>query len=247
VPLILGPDRKRLSKRHGATSVTEYQRLGYLPEAMVNFLALLGWSPGTDQELFTRDELVNSFTLEGISGGNAVFNQEKLDWMNQQHLARLPADEIARRIEPALREAGLWRDALAGAERGWLLRVIELLKPRARALAQMVEDARPFLQEHVPPEEEAARKHLSNSSLKGPFAALIETFARLEAFEPATLEAALRSTAEQAGIKAGLLIHATRVATTGRAVSPGLFDVLVLLGRDRTVDRMRAAEPWIPA
>ncbi len=101
MPLILGPDKKRLSKRHGATSVMEYQRLGYLPEAMVNFLALLGWSPGSDEELFTRDELVARFTLEGISGGNAVFNPEKLDWFNQQHLLRLPADDVARRVRAA--------------------------------------------------------------------------------------------------------------------------------------------------
>ena len=92
MPLILGPDKKRLSKRHGATSVMEYQRLGYLPEAMVNFLALLGWSPGDDRELFTRDELIAAFTLEGISGGNAVFNPEKLDWFNQQHIMRLPPE-----------------------------------------------------------------------------------------------------------------------------------------------------------
>ena len=102
VPLILGPDKKRLSKRHGATSVMEYQRLGYLPEAMVNFLALLGWSPGNDQELFTRDELIAAFSLDGISGGNAVFNPDKLDWFNSSTLARLPPDEIASRIEPRL-------------------------------------------------------------------------------------------------------------------------------------------------
>src|SRR3977135_3689763 len=97
VPLILGPDKKRLSKRHGATSVMEYARQGYLPEAMVNFLALLGWSPGTDQELFTREELVAAFGLEGISGGNAVFNVDKLDWFNQQHIMRLAPDELAVR------------------------------------------------------------------------------------------------------------------------------------------------------
>ena len=111
VPLILGQDKKRLSKRHGATSVTEYERRGYLPEAMVNFLALLGWSPGTDQELFSRNGLVEQFTLQGITGSNAVFNLEKLDWMNQQHLLRLPVDEVARRIEPLMKAAGLWRDA----------------------------------------------------------------------------------------------------------------------------------------
>ena len=101
VPLILGPDKKRLSKRHGATSVTEYQRQGYLPEAMVNFLALLGWSPGGDQELFSRDDLVRRFTLEGISGGNAVFNPEKLEWFNQQHLMRLSTDDLIGRIGPS--------------------------------------------------------------------------------------------------------------------------------------------------
>ena len=101
VPLIMGPDKKRLSKRHGATSVTEYERLGYLPEAMVNFLALLGWSPGGDREVLSRDELKQLFTLEGISGGNAVFNAEKLDWFNQQHIGRLQGGDLLQRIEPA--------------------------------------------------------------------------------------------------------------------------------------------------
>ena len=247
VPLILGPDKKRLSKRHGATSVTEYQRLGYLPEAMVNFLALLGWSPGDDRELLTRQELVHLFTLEGISGGNAVFNLEKLDWMNQQHIVRLPAAEIASRIEPLLREAGLWREAFARDERPWLLRVIDLLKPRARKLSHIVEDARPFLEEQVRPEPEAAGKHIANPMLKRPFATLIEAFAAAPSFTPQTLEATLRTTAQQAGIKAGLLIHATRVAVTGRSVSPGLFEVLELLGRERTIRRMKDVEPLIPA
>ena len=246
VPLILGTDKKRLSKRHGATSVTEYRRLGYLPEAMANFLALLGWSPGTDQELFSRDELVGLFTLEGISGGNAVFNPEKLDWMNQQHIGRLTSEDIAGRIEPLLNAAGLWREAFAGADRGWLLKVIDLLKPRVRSLDQFVDDARPFLVDQITPDPEAARKHLGQASLRGPFRTLIDAFERAGAFEPAVLEAALRATAEQSGIKAGALIHATRVAVTGRAVSPGLFEVLELLGRERTVNRMSAAEPLIP-
>ena len=108
VPLILGPDKRRLSKRHGATSVTEYSKQGFLPEAMMNFLALLGWSPGNDQEFFTRDELVAAFSLEGIASSNAVFNPEKLEWFSAQHIARMPAGELVRRIEPRLREAGLW-------------------------------------------------------------------------------------------------------------------------------------------
>jgi glutamyl-tRNA synthetase len=246
VPLILGADKKRLSKRHGATSVTEYRRLGYLPEAMVNFLSLLGWSPGTDQEVFTRDELVRLFTLEGISGGNAVFNPEKLDWMNQQHIGRLPSADLAVRIEPLLKEAGLWRDSFTGAERPWLLKVIDLFKPRLRALGQFVEDAKPFLVEELAPDPDAVKKHLGQPGLKAPFRALIDAFEREDDFRSAALEATLRATAEQSGIKAGALIHATRVAATGRAVSPGLFDVLELLGRTRTVARMRAAERLIP-
>ena len=111
VPLIMGPDKKRLSKRHGATSVMEYEKQGYLPEAMFNFLALLGWGTGSDDELLTRDELIERFTLEGISGGNAVFNVEKLDWFNHQHLLRLGDDALIARLHPRLSAAGYWRDA----------------------------------------------------------------------------------------------------------------------------------------
>jgi glutamyl/glutaminyl-tRNA synthetase len=143
VPLILGTDKKRLSKRHGATSVTEYQRLGYLPEAMVNFLALLGWSPGTDEELFTKAELVDRFSLEGISGGNAVFNPDKLDWFNQQQMMRLPAGELANRVAPLLRDAGLWRDA--GIVRSPVARTGDRAPETAREEArQFVEDGRIF-------------------------------------------------------------------------------------------------------
>jgi glutamyl-tRNA synthetase len=247
VPLIMGPDKKRLSKRHGATSVMEYQRLGYLPEAMVNFLALLGWGPGSDQEIFTRDELVRAFTLEGISGGNAVFNVEKLDWFNQQHIARLDNDEILRRIEPLLREAGLWREDFAGPRRAWILRVVELLKPRARKLSQIVEDGRPFFAEAVELESDAAKKHLEKPGLRAPFEALIAAFSGLEAFEQAPLDTALRRVADERGVKAGSLIHASRVAVTGRGVSPGLFEVLELLGRERTLERMKQASRVIPA
>ena len=137
VPLILGPDKKRLSKRHGATSVMEYNRLGYLPEAMVNFLALLGWSPGDDRELFTRDELIAAFTLEGISGGNAVFNPDKLDWFNQQHIVRLPIDDLARRLRPVLEQAGLWSDDLAGSQGEWFKRAAGT-RPAAREEARSV-------------------------------------------------------------------------------------------------------------
>jgi glutamyl-tRNA synthetase len=241
VPLILGPDRKRLSKRHGATSVMEYHRLGYLPEAMVNFLALLGWSPGDDRELFTRDELVAAFTLEGISGGHAVFNPEKLDWFNQQHILRLPIDELARRVEPIFREAGLWRADLTSTDREWFLRVLALVRPRVKRLDQFVEEARPFLDDTVRYDPAAVSKHLSNPEVRAAITALPLTLTELQPFTQAGIEAAVRGLAEAHRIKGAALIHATRVAVTGRAVSPGLFEVLELLGPQRSEARLRRA------
>jgi glutamyl-tRNA synthetase len=246
VPLIMGPDKKRLSKRHGATSVMEYARLGYLPEAMVNFLALLGWSPGSDEEVFTREELVARFMLEGISGGNAVFNPEKLDWFNQQHIARLPAGDLAARLRPLLEAAGLWREDLAGARSAWFSRLLELLKPRAKKLDQFVDEARPFLEDWPARDEAAAAKHLSTAALSGPLRTLIGALSELDPYIPAEIERVVRVSAASSGIKAGALIHATRVAVTGRAVSPGLFETLELLGRDRAIERLRAAVAALP-
>jgi glutamyl-tRNA synthetase len=246
VPLILGPDKKRLSKRHGATSVMEYHRLGYIPEAMVNFLALLGWSPGSDEELFTRDDLAARFTLEGISGGNAVFNPEKLDWFNQQHIGRLPADELVRRVEPVLRDAGLWKPEYASARRDWLVRVLNLVKPRVKKLGQFVDEAAPFLGDEVTVDPEAARKHLAKPELRKPLIAWRDSAAIIEPFDALTLESGMRQIAESHGVKAAALIHATRVAVTGRAVSPGLFELLELLGRERTVSRVTSAVQYLP-
>ena len=240
VPLILGPDKKRLSKRHGATSVMEYQRLGYLPEAMVNFLALLGWSPGDDRELFTRDELVQTFTLEGISGGNAVFNPDKLDWMNQQHITRMTAESLAVALEPIVRAAGFWRDEYSGERRAWFLRLAELFQPRLKRLVHFVDEAGPFLSDNVMVDEAAARKHLT-PDIRQPLAELRAAFAATSSFDKVTLEAELRQSAGRLGLKPGALIHATRVAVTGRAVSPGLFEVLELLGRDRALGRLDLA------
>jgi glutamyl-tRNA synthetase len=235
VPLILGPDKKRLSKRHGATSVGEYETHGILPEAMVNFLALLGWSPGGNAEVFSRDELVSRFALEGISGGNAVFNPEKLDWFNQQHIMRLPAREILARTRGEFAAAGL---EIAGVEPARLDAIIDLLKPRARTLSDIVVQARPFLAQTVDHDPAAVAKHLSDPALRPHLAAWRDRLATVDPFDAATIERALRTTADARGLKAGSLIHATRVAVTGQAVSPGLFDVLVLVGRDQVMKRL---------
>jgi glutamyl-tRNA synthetase len=240
VPLILGPDKRRLSKRHGATSVMEYERQGFLPEAMVNFLVLLGWSPGNDRELFSRGDLIEAFTLEGISSSNAVFNPEKLEWFNSQHLARLSGDELTDRLEPLLRAAGLWLDAFRLERRAWFHQVLEVLKPRAKKVADFVEHGRYFF---TPPsgfDEAAVKKHLAAPGIAGHLQAWRQVVDELEGFGPAALEGALRACAEARGIKAATLIHATRIAITGQGVSPSLFEVAALVGRDETSARLAA-------
>ena len=239
VPLIMGPDKKRLSKRHGATSVMEYERQGYIPEGMTNFLALLGWSPGSsDEELFAVRELTERFTLEGISGGNAVFNTEKLDWFNHQHLLRLDDRDLVARLEPLLRDAGLWDAALSTTNLEWFRKVLALLKPRAKKLTEYVDGLRPFLAAPSAYDAEAVKKHLSAPGVKQHVEALHSTY-QSGAFDEPSLEQALRQLADARGVKAGTLIHATRIAMTGRMVSPGLFEMLVLLGRDRVLTRLQ--------
>ena len=240
IPLILGTDKKRLSKRHGATSVTEYERLGYLSEAMVNFLGLLGWSPGGARELMTRDEMIAAFTLDGISGGDAVFNPEKLDWFNGQYLARLAPDDLARRVQPLLEAAGLWDREHAAGRREWLQRALRLVRPRVRRLPDFVEQARPFLTATVEYDSEAVQKHLTQADLDKHVEALTAALEKdAEPFDEPTLERVLRGVAEARGIKAAALIHAARIAATGKAVSPGIFEVLALLGKSLAIARLQ--------
>jgi glutamyl-tRNA synthetase len=239
VPLILGSDKKRLSKRHGATSVTEYASRGYIPEAMVNFLALLGWSPGAgDREVFSKKELAEIFTLEGISGGNAVFNPEKLDWFNQQHLARLAPMELATRLKPSFDAAGLWSDDLLTTRHAWFFAVLELLVARAKRLPDFVTQGAFFFKEDVEYDAAAVAKHLQPDGVAGHLQALVDEWTRLPEFDAASTEAALRRVAEARGIKAGTLIHAVRVAVTGTSVSPGIFEVVALVGRVRVLERL---------
>ena len=231
VPLIMGPDKQRLSKRHGATSVMEYEKQGYIPEAMFNFLALLGWGTGSNDELFTRDELIQRFNLEGISGGNAVFNTEKLDWFNHQHLLRLTDEEITAR----LRDVGLgaWdlgHDARSAA-------ILSLLRPRCKKLTDYPDQLRPFFEDPSEYDADALKKHLSTPGTREHLLALKDVYASVEWTEP-EIERALRALADARTIKAGTLIHGTRIAVTGRMVSPGLFEMLVVLGRETVLRRL---------
>jgi len=244
VPLIFGPDKKRLSKRHGATSVMEYARQGYVPEAMVNFLALLGWSPGRDagdREIFTRDDLVSAFSLDAISGGNAVFNPEKLDWFNTQHIARLAPDELAARLKPSFQAAGLWDPAFLGERHAWFFGVLEILKPRVRRLHDFAELGNYFFTDTVQYDPAAIEKYLRVDGIGDHLAVVDAAFADLPTFDPVSIEQALRTTAERRCVAAASLIHAVRVALTGTSVSPGLFEVVALVGRQRTHDRLQRA------
>ena len=231
VPLIMGPDKQRLSKRHGATSVMEYEKQGYIPEAMFNFLALLGWGTGSNDELFTRDELIQRFNLEGISGGNAVFNTEKLDWFNHQHLLRLADQELVARLRGlGLGAWALGPDARSGA-------ILTLLRPRCKKLTDFPDQLRPFFEDPTGYDADAVKKHLSVPGTKEHLLALKNVFAKSE-WSETELEKDLRKLADDRTVKAGVLIHGTRIALTGRMVSPGLFEMLVLLGRETVLRRL---------
>jgi glutamyl-tRNA synthetase len=223
VPLIMGPDKQRLSKRHGATSVMEYEKQGYIAEAMFNFLALLGWGTGSNDELFTRDELIQRFNLEGISGGNAVFNTEKLDWFNHQHLLRLSDEELCARL-------GITLDQRTAA-------ILVLLRPRCKKLTDFPAQMRPFFEAPSSYDENALKKNLSMPDAREHVLKLRDVFAGAE-WSEASLEKVLRELADARTLKAGVLIQAARIAMTGGMVSPGIFEMLVLIGRDEVLRRL---------
>ena len=236
VPLILGPDKTRLSKRHGATSVMSYQEAGIVPEALRNFLSLLGWSPGTDQEMFDTEELIAAFSLEGVSKTNAVFNNDKLEWFNAQYIAKLSHERLMGYLKPEFAKAGLWRDTYETTEAAWFRHLLELLRPRSRTLLDFVKQARVYAGDDI--QYEAKIDPSMNPHLQ----TLANRLEELSEYSLATTEATTRGLAAEAGIKAGALMGAARVALTGQTASPGMFDVMVLIGQKRTVERLRKAQ-----
>jgi glutamyl-tRNA synthetase len=241
LPLILGPDRQRLSKRHGATSVEAYRELGILPEALVNFLALLGWTPPGGKEIVPLDEMVESFELSAVSKSNAVFDPEKLAWMNSEYLRHLPADRLLLLVEEELKSASLWSAAYAAGERQRFQDTVLLLQTRARSLKDFSGSFRAFFTDQFDYDPEAVEKFWKEVRLAELLSALAEKLAGARPFDFAGTEKALRALAEEKGVKAGLLINAARVALTGQAVAPGLFEVMVTLGQERVVARLRHA------
>ncbi|HKW09605.1 MAG TPA: glutamate--tRNA ligase [Gemmatimonadaceae bacterium] len=248
LPMIHGIDGKKLSKRHGATAVGDYRHIGILPQAMLNFLALLGWSPGNDIEVMTVTQMIELFSAEGLSKKAAIFDVKKLEWMNGQHLSLLASDTLAPLVSAALIDAGLATRGELDAQSDWLLALIELLKVRSRTIDDIVRQAIPYLAEHVSYDPEAVAKQWRDRSVTLELLSSVrDTLASVDAWDPPIMEQALRTQAERRGMGAGKLFQPLRVALTGLSVSAGIFDVLALLGRDRSLARIDDAVKFLSA
>ena len=241
LPMIHGTDGKKLSKRHGATAVGDYRHEGILPSAMVNFLALLGWSPGGDREVMMLPEMIEAFSTDGLLKKASVFDPKKLDWMNGQHLNRLPIAEVEPIITPAIVKAGLASAEWLAANHDWYVMLLELLRVRSRTVDDVVKQAVPYFGEDVTLDGDAVAKQWKDPNTAELLADAREALAGALEWRATPLEEALRPVAERRGTGAGKLFQPLRVALTGSSVSPGIFDVLVLLGRDRSLRRIDAA------
>ena len=241
LPMILGPDRAKLSKRHGAVSITDYRDQGYLPEAMVNFLALLGWSLDDKTEIFSRQELIKNFSLERVSRTAAVFNGDKLNWMNGVYIRSLTADGFYQAAEPYL-----MRDEAAGkaaiANEGYARDILPLVQERAKTLAEIAELTEFFFVEELDydPALLIGKKMTQESSLQA-LEISRQRLEKLAAFDTESLEGVLRPLAEELGLKAGQLFGALRVAVTGRTAAPPLFQTMAVLGKERCLKRIATA------
>jgi glutamyl-tRNA synthetase len=238
LPMILGSDKTKLSKRHGATAVTEYIDLGYLPEALVNYLSRLGWSSG-DQEIFSRPELVEKFSLESVGKAPSIFNPEKLLWLNHHYIQQADARRIAELVLELLRKDGIV-SVCKDPDIEWFTRLVKILTERSHTLVEMKTGAIPFLVDSITMDEKARAKHLTTDVAP----LLTDLASRLKAVEPFThseIEKAFNAIVAEKSIKLGRLAQPVRVAITGGTVSPGIFDVLEVMGKEKTVKRIEAA------
>ena len=243
LPLILGADKSRLSKRHGATDVNMYRSEGFLPEAFRNFLALLGWSPGGDEEFLRTSQLLEKFSLQGVSRTNAVFDRPKLEWFNTQYLQKLPIEELLPEVEEQLKSSKLWKEEWAtGAGHEWFMKTVDLLRPRVRLLPDFSSWSRAFFTDDFEREAAAKEKFWKDAAkIKDLLEKTADALAELTDWSHDPCDHATRAVAEAGGVKAGVLINAVRVAIVGQAVAPPLFDTMVALGQERVVRRLRDA------
>ncbi len=242
LPMIHGIDGKKLSKRHGATAVGDYQHEGILPSAMSNFLALLGWSPGGDREIMMLPDMIELFSLDGLLKKASIFDPQKLEWMNGQHLSLVALSELEPRVTPEIIAAGLATQSELNERRVWYLSLLDLLRVRARRIGDIVRQAVPYFAESIDYDPEAVAKQWKDADV---VAAILEdtrtSLNEVAEWSTPALEEALRALAERRQVAAGKVFQPMRVALTGLTVSPGIFDVLVLLGRDKSLHRLDAA------
>jgi len=232
IPLILGVDRARLSKRHGATSVLAYRDMGYLPDALVNYLVRLGWSHG-DQEIFSRAELVEKFAIEDVGKSAGVYNDEKAEWLNFQYLKALPAAELAQAVKPYIAAKGL----IVPGDDAWLARMVATLQERAKTLVELVGLAHFYLSPTIAIDAAAARKFLKPEALE-PLRALRAQLADVRRWDVESVQACFAAVTGRLGLSLGQLAQPVRVAMTGGTSSPGIFEVLDVLGQTRTLERL---------
>lgn len=238
LPMIVNAQGKPYSKRDGAAYVGEFRERGFLPDALFNYLALLGWSPGDDREIMTRADLVQAFTLDRVQKSPAKFDLAKLEWMNGVYMRALPREQLIAGCRTAMERAGLWRDDVSPAYFG---RVVEVLGERIHFFSDVAEQAAYFFSDDYPYDEQAVRKRLLKEGALEGLRKLRERFAELTTFTAEATEKALRDLAAELGVGAGALVHPVRVAVSGRAEGPSLFHMLELLGRERVLKRMDAA------
>ena len=242
VPMIHGLDGKKLSKRHGATAVADYEMQGILPRAMVNFLALLGWSPGGDREVMLLDDMIGLFSADGLQRKAAIFDPKKLEWMNGQHLSLMSAESLAPLVTPALIGAGLTTAADLGARTDWYHQLLDLLKVRARTVHDIVRQAGPYFADEIAYEPDAVAKAWKDPvEVAAILTAAHERLSQIDEWSTEAMERALRELAEERGVTGGKVFQPLRVALTGMSVSPGIFEVLLAMGRDRSLLRLDQA------
>jgi glutamyl-tRNA synthetase len=257
LPLILAPNKAKLSKRkHGeVVSLTTYRDRGFVPAAFRNFLALLGWSPPEGKELLSRDELVKEFSLEGIGRANAVFNFQENDprhwtddkalWMNAEYIRTMPLGELLPMVKAELRSEKLWREEYDDDDCEWFEKAVDLIRQRFFTLKDFSSQGRAYFSEDFDFEEAAVRKNiLKEPKLRELLPALADRLETVEPWTTASADEALRAFGDEAGVKAGLLINASRTMLTGQSVGPSMFEVFEIIGRERSVMRLRSQRPW---
>ncbi len=257
LPLILAPNKGKLSKRkHGeVVSLTTYRDRGFVPAAFRNFLALLGWSPPEGKEILSKEELVEYFTLEGIGRANAIFNftendprrwtDDKALWMNSEYIRTMPIDELLPMVKTELRANKLWREEYDDDDREWFVKTLELIRQRYFTLKDFSGQGRAYFSDDFDFDESAINKNLRKEPrLRELLNGLADKLENVEPFNAETSEAALRAFADEAGVKAGLLINGARTMLTGQAVGPSMFDIFDVLGREASVERLRSGIPW---